>query len=250
MVGLPGLAIAALMLTIREPERQSSSTRSVPISALFAYVGAHRRTFACVSFGYALSSTVNYGIAFWLATFLQRTFGWQASRAGMVQGVLTMTLGTAAVLGGGRLADALVRRGYTDGPLRVGIIGALGMLVFASAYPLAPSASVAVALLAVVNVFAALPWGAASAAAAQIIRPEMRAQGVAMFFFVTSLISFALGPVVVAVITDKVFANREAVRYSLVIVNVFGMLGAIALLSAALPAYRRTLAQLETRTSP
>ena len=201
------------------------------------------------SFGYALSSTVNYGIAFWLNQFLVRTYGWPASRAGMVQGVLTMTLGTAAVLGGGRLADVLVRRGYPDGPLRVGIIGALGMLVFATAYPFAPSAGIAVALLAAVNVFAALPWGAASAAAAQIVPAEMRAQGVAVFFFVTSLVSFALGPFAVAAITDYVFADRAAVRYSLAIVNVVGMLSAIALLSAALPAYRRTLSLLETRTS-
>ena len=243
MVGVPGLLIAALTLTIREPERSGASPGAAPLSRLFAHVRAHRRTFACVSFGYALSATVNYGIAFWLATFLQRTHGWPASRAGMVQGVLTVTLGTVGVLVGGRIADGLVRRGHPDGALRVGLIGAIGMLVFASAYPLAPTAPIAIVCLAVVNVFAALPWGAASAAAAEIVPAEMRAQGVALFFFVTNLVSFALGPWAVAAITQYVFGYDEAVRYSLVIVNVLGMIGAMTLLLLALPAFRQTVAE-------
>ena len=249
MVGLPGLLVAALALTIREPERRTTAARAVPLSQLFAYVRANLRTFSCVSFGYAMSATVNYGIAFWLATFLQRSHGWPASRAGMIQGVLTMTLGTLGVLAGGRLADALVRANRVDGALRVGIIGAVGMLVFASAYPLVPTAAMVIAMLVLVNIFAALPWGAASAAAAQIIPPQMRAQGVALFFFVMNLVSFALGPWAVAAITDFVFGDKNAVRYSLVIVNVVGMLGAIALLAAALPAYRRTLQRLDSATS-
>jgi MFS family permease len=242
MVGLPGLLIAALTLTIREPERTGGRAATPPLSRLFAHVRANRRTFACVSFGYALSATVNYGIAFWLATFLQRTYDWPASRAGMVQGVLTVTLGTVGVLAGGRIADALVRRGHPDGALRVGLIGATGMLVFASAYPLASTATIAITLLAIVNVFAALPWGAASAAAAEIVPADMRAQGVALFYFVTNLVSFALGPWAVAAITQYAFGYDAAVRYSLVTVNVLGMAGAITLLLLALPAFRRTIA--------
>ena len=249
MVGLPGLAIAALILTIREPHRTGAAARGVPIGALVRYVRENRRTFACVCLGYSLSATVNYGIAFWLATFLQQTYDWPASRAGMVQGVLTMTVGTAAVLGGGRLADRMVRRGRTDGPLRVGILGALGMLVSASAYPFAPTATVAVALLVAVNVFAALPWGAASAAAAEMAPPEMRAQGVALFVFVTNLISFALGPWAVAALIEYVFGRESSLPSALAIVNVLGMVSAIALLWAALPAFRRTLARRENAIS-
>jgi MFS family permease len=241
MVGLPGLGIAALILTIREPERRHRAEGRPPLSTLFAYLRDNARTFVCQCFGYALSATVNYGIAFWLATFLIQRFGWQASRAGMVQGILTMTVGTVGVLAGGRVADMLVRRGYTDGALRVGIIGAAGMLVAATAYPLAPSATTAVIWLLFVNFFAAFPWGAASAAAAQIVPSPMRAQGVAIFFFVVNLVSFALGPWAVAAITDYVFHDDSAIHYSLAIVNVVGMVGAITLFLAGLSSYRRTL---------
>ena len=242
VVGVPGLFIALLMLTVREPERRDHSRGTVRLRELFAYVRTHLRTFVCVSIGFALSATVNFGIAAWLATFLIEKHGWPAARAGIVQGVLTLTIGMLGVVAGGRVADRYVRRGKLDGPLRVGIIGALGMLVSATAYPLAASATAAVAWLALVNFFAAFPWGAASTAAAEAVPAPMRAQGTALYFLVLNLISVALGPIVVAVVADRVFGSATAIASSLALVNVVGMTGAIVFLAIGLPAYRRTLA--------
>jgi len=128
-------------------------------------------------------------------------------------------------------------------PLRVGVIGAAGMLVSASAYPLMPSATLAVDWLAVVNFFAAFPWGAASAATAEIVPASLRAQGTALFLVVTNLISYTLGPISVALITDHVFHDKTALPYSLAIVNVVGMSAAIAFFVFGLPAFRATLAR-------
>lgn len=246
IIGLPGLLIALLVLTVREPERGDHSRGTFPLATTLAYVRANARTFACHSLGFALSASVNYGIARWLATFLIETHGMTAQRAGMLQGTLTMTVGTLGVLAGGRLADALVRRGHTDAALRVGIVGALGMLVSATAYALTPSTAAVIAWLVVVNFFAAFPWGAASAAAAEIVPAAMRAQGAALYFFVLSLVATALGPWSVAAVTDYVFRDDAALRYGLAIVNVVGMLGAIGLFVLGMPAYRRTLALRDT----
>lgn len=250
LVGGVGLLIALLMLTVREPVRAAEPTetraaRRQPLAALLEYVGANRRTFATVSLGFAFSATVNYGIAAWLVTFFARTHGWTPMRAGAAQGLLTMTVGAVGVLCGGRVADALVRQGRADGALRVGIIGALGMLVAASVYPIMPSAALAVAWLVPVNFFAAFPWGAASSAAAQIAPAPLRAQGAALYFLVLNLVSAALGPSAVAWTTDYVFRDESALRYSLVVVNVLGMTLALLLLAAGLPAFRRTLANRE-----
>jgi len=247
LVGAPGFLIAALFFTVREPRRGGQSrgaggaeSRPASIRALVDYVLANRRTFITISFGFALSATVNYGIAAWLATFLIRTYGWTAARAGLVQGVLTMTVGVVGVLSGGWATDALVRRGRADGALRVGIIGAAGMLVSASAYPLMPTAGLCVAWLVAVNFFAAFPWGAASAAVAQMTPPELRAQGAALYFVVLSLVSATLGPSAVAWIASLAFRDHNALGYALVVVNLAGMLGAGALLLAGLPAFRQT----------
>jgi MFS family permease len=251
LVGLPGLAIMLLFFTVREPRRAASSepSNAVPLRAVWQYVRANRRTFATQNLGFAISATVNYAIAAWLATFLVRTYGWTAARAGLVQGSLTMTVGVAAPIVGGWLADRFVRRGVIDGPLRVGMIGAAGMLISATAYPLMPSAGLAVTWLVAVNFFAALPWGAASTAAAEMVPASIRAQGVALYFFVLNLVSSALGPSLVAWCTDYVFGDRALLRYSLALVNVAGMASALILLWLALPAYRRTLAARDVWSS-
>jgi len=241
VVGVPGLLIALLFLTVREPARKPGS-HGASTAELFAYLRRNMRSFTCNSLGFSLSAMVNYGIAAWLATFMIRHYGWTASRAGAVQGILTMTVGVAGVLAGGRMADWYARRGRTDGPLRVGVVGAVGMLISATAYPFMPTAALAVAWLVPVNFFAAFPWGAANAAAAEIVPASMRAQGAAVYFFVLSLVSSTLGPTVVALITDHVFHADAAVGWSLAITNVVGMAAAIALFIYGMPAYRRTVA--------
>lgn len=240
-VGLPGLLVALLMLAVREPARQTPIASSVPYSRLFAYMWANARTFTCVLVGYGMSSAVNIGTAAWLATFFVQKLGWTPTRAGVVMGLLTMTIGAGGAVAGGRVSDEFARRGKTDGPLRVGIIAAAGMLVFATAYPFASTPTLVVALLAVVNFFAAFPWGAAYAGSALIVPAPMRAQGVAIFVFVLTLVSSGLGPVGIAAITEHVFRGPEALPYALATVNVVGMSSAIALFTFGLPAFRRTL---------
>jgi MFS family permease len=244
IVGAPGILIALLFTTVREPPRRGvrKGAAAMPWSELWRYVISNRRAFSLQSFGFGLSATVNYGIAAWLATFLVRTHDWTIARAGMVQGTLTMTVGVLGVITGGRLADWFVSRGKVDGPLRVGMIGALGMLLFATLYPLVPTAALVVAMLVPVNFFAAMPWGAASAAAAEIMPNQLRAQGTALYFLVVSLLSGSLGPTAVALITDRVFGDDAALRYSLALVSAVGMALTLLLLGLALKHYKATLA--------
>lgn len=240
-VGAPGLLVALLFATVREP-RRAMVEAPVPWRVLGAWVREHRRTFVTHSLGFAVSATVNYGIAAWLATFLIRVHGWTPAHAGMVQGMLTMFVGVFGVLVGGAVADGFARRGVVDGPLRVGIIGAAGMLVFATLYPFLSGSAALIACLAAVNVFAAFPWGAASAAAAEIVPSRIRAQGAAVYFLVLNLVSGALGPTAVALVTDHVFHDDRAVGLSLALVNAVGMTIAIALLWSGRRAYAATVA--------
>lgn len=242
VIGPPGLLIALLFLTVTEPARRARA-EARPTRALWRWIRANARLFLSQSFGFALSATVNYGIAAWLATFLVRTHGWPVSRAGMVQGTLTMTVGVLGVIGGGRLSDHLVRRGHVDGPLLVGMIGAAGMLVSATLYPLVPSAAFAVALLVPVNFFAALPWGAASVAAAEVLPDALRAQGTAAYFFILSLVSGVLGPTAVAVVTQQLFGGDAYLRYGLATVSAVGMTATLVLLASARRPYREAIAR-------
>jgi MFS family permease len=148
----------------------------------------------------------------------------------------------AGVLLGGAWSDALTRKGNLAAPLRVAIVGAMGMIVFACSYPLVGSAGVAVVILAIVNVFAALPWGAASAGVAAMLPADIRAQGTAAVFLVASLISGFLGPTAVAVLTDHVFHSGTGIRYGLAVLPAVMMPPAIWLLLRARDPYLRAVA--------
>ncbi len=250
VVGLPGILVALLALTMREPRVASleaapvRETAQAPFTEVMGYLRANARTVGALSLGFACSASVNYGVGAWLATFLIRTHAWTAQEAGTLQGVLTFTIGPLGVMLGGRLTDAWAKRGHLDAPLRVGMLGALGMLIFAGLYPLMPSSMVAAAMLVPVNIFAAMPWGAANAAIAVAMPPRMRGQGSAMYQLVVNLLSGALGPTAVALLTDHVFRDPLALRYSLSLSSVIGMTLAIALLAWARPAFRTTVQRL------
>jgi MFS family permease len=249
-VGLPGLLIALLALTIREPRRSAPvapvapRADEVPFADVWHYMRRNARTIGALSLGFACSASVNYGIGAWLATFFIRTHGWTVEQAGTLQGVLTFTIGPLGVMLGGRLHDLWARRGRVDAPLRVGMLGALGLLLFAGLYPVVPSATVAAVLLVPVNVFAAMPWGAANAAVAEAMPPRLRGLGSAVYQLVVNLVSGALGPTAVALLTDRVFGDPLALRLSLVATTIVGLVLAMALLAWARPAFVRTVAGL------
>lgn len=249
-VGLPGLLVALLALFIREPRREAASAQAreaeVPLRDVLQYMRTNVRTIGALSFGFACSLSVNFGVGAWMATFLVRTHGWTIEQAGLLQGALTFFVGPLGVLLGGRLTDAWARRGLVDAPLRVGMVGAAGMLVCAGLYPLVPLVPLVIALLVAVNVFAALPWGAASAAVAEAMPPRMRGQGSAVYQLIVNLVAGVLGPTAVALLTDKVFGDPQAIRYSLAILAVVGMSLVLVLLAWARPAFVRTVERLGT----
>jgi len=245
IVGLPGLLIGVLAMTMRDPPRESNAA-VLPFAEVIGYFRLHARTMSTLSLGFACSAAVNYGIAAWLATFFVRTHGWTATEAGTLQGALTMTVGVAGTLLGGRLTDRWVRAGQTDAPLRVGIYAALGLLFTAGLYPLVPSATLAAVLLVPVNLFAAMPWGAANAAVAEALPSRMRGQGSAVYFLVVNLFAGAFGPTAVALLTDHVFGDPAALRWSLAVCTIVGMSLTITLLGFGRAAYRTTVATRET----
>lgn len=243
VVGLPGLVVAALALTMHEPPRAAPAVR-LSLRPLLTHLRQHPRTATTLSLGFACSSAVNYGIAAWLATFFVRTHGWTPAAAGALQGSLTMTLGVAGVLVGGWLGDRLVAAGRVDGPLLVAMFAGGGMLLTASIYPLVASATTAAWLLAAVNIFAAMPWGGANAAVADALPAPIRGQGTALYLLIVNLFAGIVGPTSVALMTDRVFGDPSALRYALTICAVSGMVLTITSLASGRSAYRQTVQAL------
>lgn len=245
LVGVPGVALSALMLTVPEPSRagEGALRDAVPLHAVWAFLRQEARAVLLLSVGFATFAAVNYGIAAWLATFFVRTHGWTATEAGTLQGLLTMTVGVAGTLLGGVWSDRGVARGRADAPLTVGIVACIGMLGSATVYPLVPNAAVVVALLVAVNLFAAMPWGAAQAAIAELFPAHLRGQGAAIYLLIVNLLSGVVGPTAVAVITDGVFGDSARVGASLAVTAAVGLSVSLLLLVRGRRAYRDALSR-------
>jgi MFS family permease len=218
VVGLPGLLVAAWILSLREPPRRGGPKPAEPIPAVLAWLRRHARAYGCHFAGFALlSMTFNATIA-WLPTLFVRVHGWTPGEAAFWIGSALLVFGTAGIIVGGVSADWWRRRGRPDGSLRVGVTSALGLLPFAVAAPLMPNPAWTVALLAPLMFFSAYAFGAAAAGLQWITPPTMRAQVSALFLFVNNLVGIGMGPLATALLTDHVFRAPEAVDLSLAIV--------------------------------
>ncbi len=221
VVGLPGLAFAALMLTVKEPHRRgrlrnaAGAHDSVPLAEVVRFVRARLRVYGPLFFGASLLSMLGYGGTLWMIAFFQRAHGLSAGDAGYVFGLVLLIAGTAGILSGGAIADRWLARGRLDAHLRLLFLGTLAGLPFAIAYPLVPVLAPAVALLAVSTFFSNLPWGTAYAAIAAITPNEMRGQMAALYLFVVNLIGLGTGPSVIALFTDHLFGDESALPLSL-----------------------------------
>lgn len=252
VVGFPGLLVALLTLTIREPVRRgmrSTAAQLAPPAASFGevlgYVRDNRGTFLCLNFAMALATLNAYAGISWIPSMFERRFEWDRSTIGMVFGIMIGVSGGLGIVAGGRLADALSARGRGDANLRVAWIGVTGWLPFGVLFPLAPTAEWSFVLLAPALFFGSIPFGVAPAAIQQMMPNVMRAQATAIYLFVINLIGMGLGPTAVAVLTTDLFNDPKAIHYSLVIVGAVTHGIATILLLLSLRPYRRSLEYLK-----
>ena len=251
IVGLPGLLVALLLLTVREPVRQGTRRKAAagvppavvvpPLREVWAYMSGNRATFTCLYVGVAMAALGAYGAMAWIPTFFIRRHGWTAGDTGLVFGLIVGICGTAGMLTGGRLADWLRGRGKSDANLRVALLGVVAWLPFGAFFPLVSSGWSAAALLAPAMFFSSMPFGLAPAAIQQLMPNTMRGQASAIYLFVINLIGLGLGPTIVATLTQDVFQDKNAVHLSLLVVGVSAHVCAAVLLWRGLKHYRRSL---------
>lgn len=229
VVGLPGLVIALLLrLTVREPDRRGVA--GATIRETLAHLNQLRAPFLYLTIGYSLYVLVNYGTASWLPAYFYRVHGWTQGEAGLFMGGGTMIFGTLGIISGGWIADRMRERGVLGSRLLIGSIGAIGALASGVGLYLTRDDTTAKLLLIPLNIFHALPFGAAPAALVDLAPPRMRGQVTAVFFFAINVIGFTLGPVAVGRLTDLVY-GETGVGYSILTVAAIGLLSSAVVLA-------------------
>jgi MFS family permease len=248
LVGLPGIVVSPLLLTIRESAPHVAAPRhtTVPIRQVFSYILENRNTFLFHNIGFGLLALSSYASGAWVPEFFRRTFHWSIATIGVVYGSFVALFGCIGIVSAGRVADYLRTRGRTNATLFVGaLIGLISIPINCLLY-LAPSAAWATFWLVFGCVLAAAPFGVAAAAMQQMMPAPMRAQASAVYLFSINIIGLGAGPTAVGVLTQYVFGRDDAVRYSLAIVTSAACALSAGFLYRALKPFVTSLERLES----
>jgi len=236
VVGLPGLLVAAMMVTVKEPSRKDrislqgggTPDEQIPLKTVAGFLWQRRATYGTLFLGMSVVTIIGYGYFSWIPTMFMRTWGWEISQIATAYGFILLIFGPLGVNFGGWLADRWYRKGRRGAYMEVSLIGALFLVPGSILVPLMPTPELAVMMLAPATIGGAMPTATAGAALMQIVPNQMRGQTTAIYYFVISVLGLTLGPLLIAMVTDSVFGDEAALRYSIALVS--GIAGSIALI--------------------
>ncbi len=245
IVGLPGILIALLTLTLREPPRptadKSEVSESIPLVRVLGFLWQNRKTFAMHFIGFSALALLYNSVFAWSPALLSRRFGVSGGDTGLYLGSIVLLFATTGILAGGWYTDWQSRRGKTDATLRTGLVAALALIPLITIAPLMPSLPLTLAIYCPLMFFISFPWAAAAAALQIISPPRMRAQVSACYLFIVNLAGIGCGPVLTALVTDYVFKDDAALPYSLVVVGSISAIISALFLARGMGHFRASL---------
>lgn len=256
VVGVPGLLLGGLAtLTLREPRQLQSMRDGGSADGNGSFVHAVRtltriRSYRLFVLATGFQAFVSYGHAPFTASYFFRMHGEALGRLGAAFGLrptgflglaLGLSTGVAGGLGvwlGGQIADR-VSRGNVSAH---GTLPAVAALVTVPTYIIAllvPNAALALALLAIPNLFNSLWFGPVHTTQQGVAPAHMRATATALLLLVLNLIGLGLGPLAVGLLSDW-FAGAwqlgpaRGVQWALVVSSFVGLVPAYLFWSARL----------------
>ncbi|MFC3712898.1 spinster family MFS transporter [Sphingoaurantiacus capsulatus] len=245
LVGIPGLLLAPLLFTIREPVRYDGARladgTAPTLAETLAFVRSRRACLGSIFVGFSLLCMVGYSSLAWLPSFLIRTHGLTPAQAGFSYGAVFCIFSTLGVISGGAVAARLLRRGVNDAALVAALFSAAGLLPSMAVLPFIESVPLLMVAIAASTFFVCLPFGIAPAAIASLTPNRLRAQVSSVYIFLLNVIGLAVGATLVALVTDYYFADADQVGASLAIVGCSATLLAAIVLAWGRPHLRNAM---------
>ena len=221
VVGLPGLAVAALVrFSIPDPSHQSPlHTRADSLGGTVRFLFAIR-SFRHMAIASSLFAIGSYAMNVFAASFLMRTHHMTPRQAGLALGIASGLGGLIGTFAGGAIADWL---GRSDPRWRQGV-PAIGLALSAptalAAY-LVPDPTLSVVLLTLVYLFGLAYFAPTFAAAQSLVPDSIRASTTGVLLFCLTLIGASVGPYVVGLVSDLLAPQFGAMslRYAMCLMS-------------------------------
>lgn len=231
IAGIPGLALALLMwLTVEEPVREVATGDDDVSGSLFV------ATLKCIwkdrglrhaMLGLSITGVVTFGALAWNAVFIMRAHELSQVQTGVFLALAIGILGGLGTWTSGVIADRL---GARNPRWRLGVVvcaillakpPVMGFLMFGDT-------RLALVCLALAVILAAVYWGPTFAFLHGRVSVRMRPMATAIFMFAFNAIGVGLGPLLVGLASDMLFAGfgTRSIGYGLVLVQFAGIWGA------------------------
>lgn len=234
VMGVAGLVLAPVMLIFVKdlPRATPAPAERVSLGKTFPII-ARKPTFWLMAFAASCSSLAGYGLAAWVPSVLERSFGFTLLERGHFLASVFLIGGTTGVFMGGWLADRL---GQSD-KRWYGRLPAIAWLITAPLFALGLMSSdpwMAWPLLLIPNALNILWLGPVATAVQHLVQQPMRSTASASFLLINNLIGLGIGPMLIGALSEM-FKERygtEALRYAAVSVVGFYVLAAILMMFA------------------
>ncbi|MCI0660170.1 MAG: MFS transporter [Acidobacteria bacterium] len=242
IVGLPGLLVALLVFTIREPIRRNVLRTSegqvsrLTFGEIVDQLALRKRSVIGVSLGLSTQALCNYAIIIWISPYFLRVHN--SRQAILVLGVLILTAGIIGMYCGGKLCDHWLQRGIYEAPLKVGVLSTVGAGVFFGLSMNMPNLTWLLILMAPAQFFLAMPVGSSYAALQLIFPNQLRGLVSALLLFTINL-GLLTGTFLPGYLNDSLFQNEKMVGYSLTLTVVLASFLSATFFRTSYRSYRK-----------
>ncbi|GEN99248.1 MFS transporter [Novosphingobium sediminis] len=258
VMGLPGLLVGLLFLTVQEPARLAPAADAphVPTDAGFMRrvltfmgldalraINAKPRVYYPLFAALALSAVETFGLQFWRVPFMVRTFGWDERQIGAALSVTVLAGSLSGLLLGSVLVEWLAKR-HKDANVRAAAICFSGTTICSITAILMPTAWGSLILFGFSGMFGLAGAVPQNAAIQRVAPNDMRGQVTAFYLFMFTFFG-AMGSWVVGQVQDRIIGDPHQIWKALLITASVLLPLATFLMIRAIRPYREEVERLE-----
>ncbi|WP_326523007.1 MFS transporter [Sphingomonas sp.] len=235
VMALPGIALAILLFSAREPARPVTSAARPSFADAWRYVLARRAAFFLHTGAAALTVMTIQTLAAWGPTFYIRFFDLTAPEAGLAIGSVILIAAPLGHLTGGFLTDMFQLRGSRAPAAPVIALGLTCAIPVLLLFTTSTSLTLSLVAYGAVNFFATMA-APATLAGVQMLAPDrLRGTLTSLFLATTTLVGIGVGPALVGLTTDLMGGPDQLARSTGIVVGIVAAGGVLLALASRRP---------------